>query len=280
MEHPPLKRGERGDFEKSLPASLLQREEQTVKFGVFRLMEHILIIGARSDLGTALGRLYAAEGFHLYLAARNARTLCDECRHIAVRYGANAKEVELDLLDYASHEKFWESLDPKPVGVICTAGYLGDNEKAFADFAEARKIMETNYLGCVSVLNICARHFEERKSGFIVGVSSVAGDRGRASNLIYGSAKAGFTAYLSGLRNRLAKSGVRVLTVKPGFMATKMTEGLDLPPALTASPADAARDVFRAQRRGRDVVYTKWFWKLIMWIIIHIPERLFKKLKL
>lgn len=243
-------------------------------------MDHILIIGAKSDLAVALGRLYAKEGHHLYLAARNSHELIDECRHIAVRYGANAKGVELDILDYASHDKFWQGLDPKPAGVICVAGYLGDNDKALADFSEARRIMETNYLGCVSVLNICARYFEAQKSGFIIGISSVAGDRGRASNLFYGSAKAGFTAYLSGLRNRLAKSGVHVLTVKPGFMATKMTERLNLPPRLTASPDDAARDIFRAQRRGKDIVYTKWFWKLIMWLIVHLPERVFKRMGL
>jgi short-subunit dehydrogenase len=119
---------------------------------------------------------------------------------------------------------------------------------------------------------------EERGYGTIIAISSVAGDRGRAKNYIYGSAKAGFTAFLSGLRNRLAKKGVRIITVKPGFVNTSMTAGMILPKALTAEPQEVARAVFNAMARGKDVVYVRKIWRPIMIIICAIPERVFKKL--
>ena len=113
-----------------------------------------------------------------------------------------------------------------------------------------------------------------------MGISSVAGDRGRASNYLYGSAKAGFTAFLSGLRNRLAPKHVHVMTIKPGFVATRMTENMNLPPALTASPDDVADAIWNGFRKRRNVMYVKWIWYPIMLIIRHIPEMIFKTLKL
>jgi len=121
---------------------------------------------------------------------------------------------------------------------------------------------------------------ESKRNGFIVGVSSVAGERGRKANYIYGSAKAGFSTYLSGLRNRLYESGVEVLTVKPGFVATKMTQDLDLPEKLTAEASEVAEDIFNAQQKGKNILYTKWIWKYIMLIIKHIPEFMFKKMSI
>jgi short-subunit dehydrogenase len=108
----------------------------------------------------------------------------------------------------------------------------------------------------------------------------VAGDRGRASKLIYGSSKAGFSAYLSGLRNKLAASGVHVLSVKPGFVSTRMTAGMDLPALLTATPEQVAMAVYKAVIRRQNTLYVKWFWRWIMLIIRLIPEPLFKKLHL
>ena len=166
------------------------------------------------------------------------------------------------------------------MGVISVVGYLGDQEKAQIDYKEAQKIMDTNYTGVVSILNIFANAFEKNKNGFIVAISSVAGDRGRKSNFIYGSAKSALTTYLSGLRNRLFNSNVHVLTVKPGFVATKMTEGLDLPKKLTAKPEEVAQDIFKAQQKGKNVLYTKWFWRWIMLIIKNVPEFQFKKMSI
>ena len=141
-------------------------------------------------------------------------------------------------------------------------------------------IIDSNYTGAVSILNIVANDFEARKFGTIVGISSVAGDRGRQSNYLYGSAKAGFTAYLSGLRNRLYKSGVHVLTVKPGFMKTRMIEGMRTPGPLTAEPAKVATVVYKATTKRKNEIYVLWMWRYIMLVIRLIPEIIFKKLNM
>jgi len=239
-------------------------------------MSYILIIGAKSDMAKATAREYVKHGYDLYLAARDVNDLEAFANDITVRTQKSVKLLELDILDYASHQAFYDQLEEKPLGVISAVGYLGDQEKAQSDFHEAKKIIDTNYTGIVSLFNIIADDFEKRKSGFIVGISSVAGDRGRKSNYIYGSAKAALTTYLSGLRNRLFDAHVQVLTVKPGFVATKMTEGMDLPEKLTAQPEEVAEDIYKAQQKGRDVIYTKWIWKYVMMIIKMIPEWKFK----
>ncbi len=243
-------------------------------------MSYILIIGAKSDIAKATAREYAKHGYDLYLAAREADTLEAFANDVTVRTQRVVKLVELDILDYQSHQAFYEQLEEKPLGVISAIGYLGEQEKAESDFDEARRIMETNYTGVVSLLNIVADDFEQRRSGFIVGISSVAGDRGRKSNYIYGSAKAALTAYLSGLRNRLYEAQVHVMTVKPGFVATKMTEGMDLPEKLTAQPDEVAEDIYKAQQKNRNVLYTRWMWRWVMLIIKTIPEFQFKKMSI
>lgn len=243
-------------------------------------MSYILIVGAKSDIAKATAREYAKQGYDLYLAARNISELEAFAKDISVRTQQIVKTIELDILDYEGHQQFYDSLEEKPLGVITAVGYLGDQEKAQTDFNEAKCIMDTNYTGLVSLLNIIANDFEQGKSGFIVGISSVAGDRGRKSNYIYGSAKAALTAYLSGLRNRLHDTQVQVLTVKPGFVATKMTEGMDLPKKLTASPEAVAKDIYHAQQKGKSVIYTKFIWKYIMLAIKIIPEWKFKEMSL
>ena len=140
--------------------------------------------------------------------------------------------------------------------------------------------MRSNFEGPASIMATLANRFEERGSGTLVGVSSVAGERGRATNYVYGGAKAGFTAFLSGLRNRLAKKGVHVLTVLPGFVATRMTAGMDLPAKLTAQPAEVADKIAAAVAAGRNVIYVRSVWWLIMMIIRNIPERIFKGMKI
>ncbi len=243
-------------------------------------MSYVLIIGAKSDIAKACAREYAKQGYNLYLAARNVDELSEFAQDVTTRTQKSVKLLELDILDYKSHRAFYDSIEEKPLGVISAVGYLGEQEKAQNDFEEAKRIMDTNYTGVVSLFNIIANDFEKRRSGFIVGISSVAGDRGRKSNYIYGSAKAALTIYLSGLRNRLYDAQVHVLTVKPGFVATKMTEELDLPEKLTAQPEEVARDVFNAQQKGKNVLYTKWIWKWVMLIIRNIPEFQFKKMSI
>jgi short-subunit dehydrogenase len=138
-------------------------------------------------------------------------------------------------------------------------------------------VIRSNFEGPAMALAELANRFEARGSGVLVGISSVAGERGRASNYVYGAAKAGFTAYLSGLRNRLAKRGVHVVTVLPGFVATRMTEGMDLPARLTAQPGEVAEAVLRAVERRRDVIYVRPVWRVVMGIIRAMPEPVFKR---
>jgi short-subunit dehydrogenase len=243
-------------------------------------MKNVLILGATSDMAQAIARRFAAAGWGLTLAARNRELLEPVASDLRIRSEAEIHALEFDATDFSAHRQFYESLEAEPDVVISVFGYMGDQHQARLDLDEVRKTIDVNYTGAVSILNVVANDFEQRGQGAIVGISSVAGDRGRQSNYIYGSAKAGFTAYLSGLRNRMAKSGVHVMTVKPGFCRTKMTENLDLPAALTAEPEHVARAVFQGVQKKRNVVYTLWMWRWIMMVIRHIPEFIFKKLSL
>ncbi|MEI6047768.1 MAG: SDR family oxidoreductase [Bacteroidota bacterium] len=240
----------------------------------------ILIIGAKSDIAKALARKYARNGYNLCLAARNSEELKDFASDISIRHGIKATCAELDILDYASHQSFYERLEEKPMGVISTVGYLGEQDKAQSDFTETQKILNTNYTGIVSLFNIIAADFQKRKSGIIIGISSVAGDRGRKGNYIYGSSKAALSTYLSGLRNRLNDFNVKVMTVKPGFVYTRMTAGMMLPAKLTAQPEEVAEAIFKAHQKGKNVLYTKWIWRYIMMAIRCIPEWKFKSMNI
>jgi len=243
-------------------------------------MPTLLILGAGSDMAVAIARKFASEKYDIQLAGRNTAALIPQQQDLQVRYGVKATTHVFDAADYQSHAAFYNSLPVPPDITICVFGYLGDQEKAQQNWQEAATIINSNYTGAVSILNIVAESYAARKQGTIVGISSVAGERGRQSNYIYGSAKAGFTAYLSGLRNRLFRSGVHVMSVQPGFVNTRMTQHLTLPPLLTAQPEAVATAVFKAVNRKKNVLYVKWHWRYIMLIIKLIPEGIFKKLSL
>ena len=243
-------------------------------------MSYILIIGAKSDIARATALEYANNGYDLYLAARNSNELKKFADDIKVRTQRTVHLIELDILDYKSHQTFYDSLEIEPLGVLSAIGYLGKQEKSEIDLNETLQVINTNFTGIVSLFNIIANSFEKRKSGFIIGICSVAGDRGRKSNYIYGSAKAAMSTYLSGLRNRLNDAHVHVMTVKPGFVNTKMTEGMNLPQKMTVQPEDVAKDIYKAQQRGKNVLYTKWIWRYVMIIIRMIPEWKFKSMNI
>lgn len=243
-------------------------------------MKGVLVIGAKSDIAKAVAREYAQNGFDLILAGRAIRELDGFANDLKIRYKREIVLKEFDIVDFESHPPFYENLGEKPLGVIVAAGYMNQQSTVQNDWNEALHTINVNFTGVVSILNIVANDFEARKNGFIIGISSVAGDRGRKTNYIYGSAKAGLSAYLSGLRNRLFDSGVQVLTVKPGFVATKMTEGLNLPSKLTAQPEAVGKDIFIAQQKGKEIVYTKRIWYFVMLIVKSIPEFIFKKMSL
>jgi short-subunit dehydrogenase len=243
-------------------------------------MPTALILGAAADIGIAVAEKFASRGYNIQLAARNVYRLEALQSDLAIKYTSRVSIHEFDALAYDTHESFFSDLEPKPDVTICVFGFLGENEKAAEDWSQASKIINTNYTGAVSILNIIARYYASQHEGVIAGISSVAGERGRQSNYFYGSAKAGFTAYLSGLRNRMYHYGVHVATIQPGFVYTKMTENIELPKMLTAKPEEVADAVYSAVTNKKNVVFVKWFWRYIMMVIKNIPEFVFKKLKL
>jgi len=238
-----------------------------------------LIVGGTSTIARAIAGELAARGWDLALAGRDAAELEVVAADFRVRHGIDVTTYLVDVLDPGAPAALAPSLTADVRGVVLAVGYLGDHARAQADPVEARRILDSNLTGCVVCLDLAAAHLARTGGGFVCALSSVAGDRGRPSNYVYGAAKAGLNAYLSGLRARLASSGVSVVTVKAGPVDTRMSVGM--PGAgLAISPRTAARAIVRAIERKRDVVYVPWFWRWIMLVIRMIPERLFKRLTL
>lgn len=240
----------------------------------------VLILGGNSDVGKSLAKDFGKLGSNLILTSRKEGQLDSFKSDLEIRNEINCDVQLFDALDFKSHDSFYKNLKLKPDIVITCIGYLDNQQDSQIDFQESLMSIQTNFTGLVSILNIISNDFEKREEGVIVGISSVAGDRGRGSNYIYGSSKSGFTSYLSGLRNRLNKSGVKLITVKPGFIKSKMTSHLDLPKILTSDPKEISKDIIKSIKNGGSVVYIKWYWKWIMFIIKIIPEKIFIKLSL
>ncbi|SHM17402.1 SDR family NAD(P)-dependent oxidoreductase [Chryseobacterium polytrichastri] len=241
----------------------------------------MIVLGSTSEVAQAFVEKALQEGEkyeRIYLFTSSKETTERFARHIDVMFLQQSEIIELDLtkeIDYTQFDHVNSNV------LFCATGYLGEGtEEALFDNKNTERIININYSKLVPVMNYFAHKFENRRSGTIIGLSSVAGDRGRQSNFIYGSAKAAFTAYLSGLRNYLFDKKIHVMTVKPGFMATKMTEGLPLNPKLTATPKQAAACIYKAFKKQKNVVYVLPIWGIIMMVIRNIPEFIFKKLKL
>lgn len=241
----------------------------------------MIVLGSTSEVAQAFVEKALQEGEkfeRIYLFTSDREAAERFAKHIDVKFLQHSEIIDLDLtkeINYSELEKVNSRL------LFCATGYLGEGtEEGLYDNRNTAKIIDTNYAKLIPVLNFFAQKFASQRAGTIIGLSSVAGDRGRQSNFIYGSAKAAFTAYLSGLRNYLFDKKVHVLTVKPGFMATKMTEGLPLNPKLTATSKQAAQCIYKAFKKQKNVAYVLPIWGLIMLIIKNIPEFIFKKLKL
>jgi decaprenylphospho-beta-D-erythro-pentofuranosid-2-ulose 2-reductase len=243
-------------------------------------MPSVLILGASSDVAMSVARKFAACKFDIYLASRNSERLKPLQTDLNIRYGIRCSVYEFDAVDLEKHETFLLSLPELPNITVCSFGYLGDEQKARQELTESIKILHVNFAGAVIVLNIIGNLYKSKNEGCIIGISSVAGERGRSSNYIYGSAKAGFTAYLSGLRNALYPYNVSVITILPGFISSKMTAHLNLPKTLTSTPDEVADRIISAYKKKKDVVFVKWYWRWIIYIIKAIPESIFKRLKL
>ncbi|UCC48610.1 MAG: SDR family oxidoreductase [Gemmatimonadota bacterium] len=243
----------------------------------------VLILGATSQIARAIALSFANAGYDLVLAGRTPDELERVAADIRIRRAADVRTETFDASDTESHQEFVARVladcGHALAGVIVVFGLLGDSERARSDFSHAEEIIRINYVGASSVLTHLASHFEQAGHGFIVGVSSVAGDRGRASNYIYGSAKGGLSLFLQGLRNRLHSRGVQVLTVKPGFIDTRMTFG-EVPTRLAADPEVVGKAIVKAVKKRKDVIYVPWFWRYIMWVIRLLPEFVFKRTNL
>lgn len=244
-------------------------------------MQKILIVGATSAIAEQAARLYAARGDSLFLTGRNAERLQAVAADLKLRGAAAVETAVLDIDDLPAHagvlERAWSG---GGVDVVLVApGTLPDQAACEASVALTVKEFTTNGLAVIALLTLVAQRMQAQGQGAVAVISSVAGDRGRQSNYVYGSAKAALSTFLGGLRQRLAKSGVAVVTIKPGFVDTPMTRDFKKGP-LWASPQAVARGIVRAVDRRRNVVYLPWFWWGIMLIIKHVPESIFKRARL
>jgi decaprenylphospho-beta-D-erythro-pentofuranosid-2-ulose 2-reductase len=245
-------------------------------------MNRILVLGATSAIAQATARLLAEQGASLFLVARNAERLEAVAQDLRIRGAAAVHSEVLDLDDVDAHERLIHRADVALEGLdaaLLAHGVLGDQETCESDFATAAALLHTNFVSPASLLTHLANLLEPRGKGTLVVISSVAGDRGRQSNYVYGASKGGLTVWLQGLRNRLAPHGVRVLTVKPGFVDTPMTAHLPKN-ALFAQPDAIARGILRAVKGKRDVIYLPGLWRPIMTAVRAVPEAVFKRLKL
>lgn len=245
-------------------------------------MSNILILGATSAIAKHTARLFAADEHNLYLVARNKDKLIAMKQDMLVRGATEVNSESLDLADETQHEKLISratdimgSIDT----VLIAYGTLADQKTACENYASTLKELQVNCLSVISLLTLLANQFEQQQSGSIAVISSPSGDRGRQSNYIYGTAKGALTIFLQGLRNRLSKSNVHVLTIKPGFVDTPMTKDFKKG-FLWANPEVISKGIYNAIKKKKEVVYLPFFWRYIMFIIKSIPEKIFKHLKL
>lgn len=245
-------------------------------------MKKIVIIGATSAIATETARCFAREGAALHLVGRNQETLERLAQDLRVRgaqhvststFDAHSPDSHAEVIRNAVHQL--KELD----AALIAHGELPSQERCEAEWESCESALRVNLLSPIALLTELASYFITKGGGNITVISSVAGDRGRQSNYVYGAAKGGLSIFLQGLRNRLAHLGVTVTTVKPGFVDTPMTAHLAKGPLFASADRVGAR-IYRAMERGESVVYTPWFWGIIMRIIALIPEEIFKKLRL
>ena len=240
----------------------------------------VLVLGATSSIAIATMRLLAPSGARFFLVGRGPQKLEVVARDLLTRGAGSAVCEALELDDTAAHPQMLAAA-AEHLGTIELAliahGVLGDQDRAEADYPTAAAVFQTNLMSPVSLITWLANYFEASKQGTLAVISSVAGDRGRKSNYVYGASKGGLNVFLDGVRNRIDRSGVQVLTIRPGFVATPMTAHLKQGP-LFASPTKIGEGILKAIDRRKDVVYLPGFWSLIMFIIRSVPESIFKKL--
>ncbi|HEX3721435.1 MAG TPA: SDR family oxidoreductase [Nitrolancea sp.] len=244
--------------------------------------ESVLIFGATSAIATEVARLFAATGKTLFLVGRSPEKLEVLRDDLLVRGARKVETYEADLADIDAHQAIIDAAR-QSLGtldqVLVAYGVLGDQRASECSVETTLRDWQINATSTIALLTLLGNDLERQHYGTLAVISSVAGDRGRKTNYVYGSAKAAVSAFLSGLRARLSKSGVRVVTIKPGMVDTPMTAHMKKGP-LFASPERVGNDIHEAMLRGRDIVYTPWYWRYVMLIIRLIPEPIFKRLPL
>lgn len=236
-----------------------------------------LFIGATSDIGIATEEEFAKHGFELFLIGRNEKRLEEISNHINVLSSKKPKYYVVDLKDYQKLKTVIDDIFKEHVidVVLIFQGYL---PKDIYDEEEITNTIEINYTSCIMSCNFVIKHMLKQKHGVVIGVSSVAGDRARPSNFLYGSSKAGFSFYLEGLRYCMASKNIHIITVKPGFIKTKMTKDIAFPEFLTGEKEAVARDIYEAMTNKKDVVYSPSIYKYIMQGLKLIPSFVMKKI--
>lgn len=247
-------------------------------------MKRVMVFGATSAIVKAFASELAnhEEKSCWLFIGRNQETLTADAHDLSIREGVDVKTLTLDFLDFSGHESFFQKGINLLGGLdvlIMGQGSLTNQKAAEKDILLMKNEFDLNFMSYATFLSLAANHMEKQKSGHIIAISSVAGERGRQSNYIYGASKASLSVFLSGLRNRCTPLGIQVMTVKPGFVDTPMTKDFKKS-GLWATPNQVAKDILKGYVKGKDVVFTPFFWRYIMLIIIHIPEKIFKKLKL
>ena len=241
----------------------------------------MIVLGSNSEVAQAFVEECLSKGekfASIYLFSSDIETAGRFSGHLMVKYQQICELIELDITKEYDRKGF-EDIDSDLL--FCATGFLGEGtDTGLYDDVNTQKIIDVNYAKLIPLINFFAKKMESKRAGTIIALSSVAGDRGRQSNFIYGSTKAGLTAYLSGLRNYMSGRNVHVMTVKPGFMDTKMTQGMPLNASLTASPLQAANYIYKAYKKKKNVIYILPIWRIIMYIVKKIPERVFKRMKL
>lgn len=240
--------------------------------------ESVLILGANSDIGKSVAKLFAKLNYVVHLASRNIEEL-EKFKIKESLFKDKFKIFYLDILNLSEFEKKLESIIPKPTIIISAVGLMPHDTELSNKDESFIEVMKVNYIYPALALEKASNFLKrENKLSTIVGITSVAGDRGRKKNYIYGSSKSGFTQYLSGLRQKLSRTKVNVLTVKLGYVETKMTKHLNLPKFITSNPDEIAKKIVHSVIK-RKSFYTPFIWKIIMFLISFIPEILFKKMK-
>ena len=246
-------------------------------------MKNVLIVGATSTIATACARLWAEQGANLFLVGRNQEKLQQTAVDLEARGAQSVATFIMDATCFAAHAEMLDAClaNLRQIDIAFVAhGTLPEQKVCEHSVEVALKEFANNATSVIALLTMLANQFEVQRCGTIAVISSVAGDRGRQSNYLYGTAKAAVSTFCEGLRARMFKVGVHVMTIKPGFVDTPMTKELSLPARLVATPENVATSIIRGTERKIDTLYTPGFWALIMLIIRTIPSVIFKRLSL